>query len=167
MVDLLEARGRRRALPSSGWQASARRAPRYPEALRPCRYRLRRRESDARSFVRHQMPPLPGHRPLRTRARACGEEPRQRALPGRARPRRLRRGPDQAVAARRCRWCSLSIHHLPTEQKKRLFETIRAAAPLFMIYEPTLQPDESRNEYLERFRRVNRPAWSFLTSEEW
>jgi hypothetical protein len=36
-----------------------------------------------------------------------------------------------------------------------------------MIYEPTLQPDESRDEYLERFRRVNRPAWSFLTSEEW
>ena len=36
-----------------------------------------------------------------------------------------------------------------------------------MIYEPTLQPGESRDGYLERFRRVNRPAWSFLTSEEW
>ena len=35
------------------------------------------------------------------------------------------------------------------------------------IYEPTLQPDETRDEYLERFRRVNRPAWSFLTPEEW
>ena len=36
-----------------------------------------------------------------------------------------------------------------------------------MIYEPTLQPDETRDEYLERFRRVNRPAWSFLAPEEW
>jgi hypothetical protein len=36
-----------------------------------------------------------------------------------------------------------------------------------MIYEPTLQPDESRDEYLERFREVNWPAWSFLTPEEW
>jgi len=75
----------------------------------------------------------------------------------------LTKRPEPADAA----WCSLSIHHLPTEQKKRLFETIRAAAPFLMIYEPTLQPDESRDEYLERFRRVNRPAWSFLTSEEW
>jgi len=75
----------------------------------------------------------------------------------------LTKRPEPADAA----WCSLSIHHLLTEQKRRLFEATRAAAPLFMIYEPTLQPDESRDEYLKRFRRVNRPAWSFLTSEEW
>ena len=64
-------------------------------------------------------------------------------------------------------WCSLSMHYLPTEQKRRLFEAIRAATPLCMIYEPTLRPGESRDEYLERFRLVNRPAWSFLTPEEW
>src|SRR5262249_56790620 len=74
----------------------------------------------------------------------------------------LTKRPEPADAA----WCSLSIHHLPTEQKRGLFESIRAAAPLFMIYEPTLQPDETRDEYLERFRRVNRPAWMFLTAEE-
>jgi hypothetical protein len=34
--------------------------------------------------------------------------------------------PEPADAA----WCSLSIHHLPTEQKRRLLESIRAAAPL-------------------------------------
>jgi Methyltransferase domain len=71
--------------------------------------------------------------------------------------------PEPANAA----WCSLSMHHLPTEQKRRLFEAIRAATPLCMIYEPTLQPGESRDEYLERFRRVNRAAWSFLAPEEW
>jgi hypothetical protein len=75
----------------------------------------------------------------------------------------LTKRPEPADAA----WCSLSMHHLPTEQKRRLFEAIRAATPLCMIYEPTLQPGESREGYLERFRRVNRPAWRFLTPEEW
>jgi hypothetical protein len=76
----------------------------------------------------------------------------------------LTRRPEPADAA----WCSLSIHHLPTEQKRRLFESIRRATARFCtIYEPMLQPDETRDEYLERFRRVNRPAWSFLTPEEW
>jgi hypothetical protein len=76
----------------------------------------------------------------------------------------LTKRPESADAA----WCSLSIHHLPTEQKRRLFESIRRSTALFcMVYEPTLQPHETRDEYLERFRRVNRPTWSFLTSEEW
>ncbi len=26
---------------------------------------------------------------------------------------------------------------------------------------------ETRDQYLERFRRVNRPAWTFLSAEEW
>jgi hypothetical protein len=68
----------------------------------------------------------------------------------------LTKRPEPADAA----WCSLSMHHLPTEQKRRLFEAIRTATPFCMIYEPTLQPGESRDEYLARFRRVNRPAWS-------
>jgi hypothetical protein len=36
-----------------------------------------------------------------------------------------------------------------------------------MIYEPTLNEGETREAYLARFRRVNRPAWSFLLDEEW
>lgn len=36
-----------------------------------------------------------------------------------------------------------------------------------MIYEPTLADGEDREAYLDRFRRVNRPAWPFLTDEEW
>jgi len=36
-----------------------------------------------------------------------------------------------------------------------------------MIYEPTLADGEDREGYLARFRRVNRPAWPFLTKDEW
>ncbi|MGH6865331.1 MAG: hypothetical protein ACREDO_03960 [Methyloceanibacter sp.] len=36
-----------------------------------------------------------------------------------------------------------------------------------MIYEPTLAEGEDRNGYLVRFRRVNRPAWTFLAPDEW
>ena len=38
---------------------------------------------------------------------------------------------------------------------------------MLMIYEPTLADGEDREAYLERFRRVNRLAWRFLTAEEW
>ena len=36
-----------------------------------------------------------------------------------------------------------------------------------MIYEPSLNEGETRDAYLERFRRVNRPAWTFLSDQEW
>lgn len=36
-----------------------------------------------------------------------------------------------------------------------------------MIYEPTLAEGEDRDGYLTRFRRVNRPAWTFLSDDEW
>jgi len=76
----------------------------------------------------------------------------------------LTKRPEPADAA----WCSLSVHHLPTEEKRRLFEAVRGStAGFFMIYEPTLERGETRGEYLQRFRRVNQPAWSFLTPEEW
>jgi hypothetical protein len=65
-------------------------------------------------------------------------------------------------------WCGLSIHHLGTEGKLRLFEAIRRSTDGFlMIYEPTLTEGEDRDGYLARFRRVNRPAWDFLSGEEW
>src|SRR5262245_46383154 len=48
------------------------------------------------------------------------------------------------------------------------FVSIQRASPTIVkLYYPPLQPHETRDEYLERFRRVNRPTWSFLTTEEW
>lgn len=64
--------------------------------------------------------------------------------------------PEPADAA----WCSLSIHHLQTDGKFRLMQALRDSTSSFLMnYEPTRVDGESRNEYLERFRRVNRPAW--------
>jgi hypothetical protein len=65
-------------------------------------------------------------------------------------------------------WCSLSIHHLQIDVKERLLKAIHDQTSNFlMIYEPTLAESDDREAYLERFRRVNQPAWSFLTPEEW
>jgi len=65
-------------------------------------------------------------------------------------------------------WCSLSIHHLPTEEKLRLLKAVRGATSSFlMIYEPTRLDDEDRAAYLERFARINRPLWTVLTPGEW
>ena len=76
----------------------------------------------------------------------------------------LTKRPERADAT----WCSLSVHHIRTEEKRRLFEAIRKSTKGFlMIYEPTLESGETRGEYLQRFRRVNQPAWNFLTPEEW
>ena len=74
------------------------------------------------------------------------------------------RRPEAADAA----WCSLSIHHLQTDEKRTLLKAVRGSSSRFlMLYEPTLAEDEDREGYFERFRRVNRPAWTFLTDEEW
>jgi len=76
----------------------------------------------------------------------------------------LSKRPEPADVA----WCSLAIHHLLTEEKRYLLEAVcRCTARFCMIYEPTLEAGETHDEYLERFRSVNRPAWSFLTSDEW
>jgi hypothetical protein len=65
-------------------------------------------------------------------------------------------------------WCGLSIHHLHTEGKAMLLAAIgNATSDFLMIYEPTLAGGEDRDAYLERFREVNRPAWTFLTPGEW
>jgi hypothetical protein len=76
----------------------------------------------------------------------------------------LTRRPEPADAA----WCGLSIHHLSTEGKLDLLKAIHGSTgKLLMIYEPTLNDGETRDGYLERFRRVNRPAWTFFSDEEW
>jgi Methyltransferase domain len=65
-------------------------------------------------------------------------------------------------------WCSLSIHHLQTDEKLHLMRAVHdATSTMLMIYEPTRQDGESRDQYLDRFKRVNRPAWTMLTDEEW
>jgi hypothetical protein len=65
-------------------------------------------------------------------------------------------------------WCGLSIHHLSTVGKLELLKAIHNSTTDFlMIYEPTLADGEDRDGYLARFRRVNRPAWSFFSDDEW
>lgn len=65
-------------------------------------------------------------------------------------------------------WCSLSIHHLVTEDKIKLLKAIRAATKKFlMIYEPTRLEGQDRPAYLDRFCAVNRPLWKELTPDEW
>jgi len=68
----------------------------------------------------------------------------------------LTQRPELADAA----WCGLSIHHLSTEGKLELLHAIHGSTGRFlMIYEPTLADGETRDGYLARFARVNRPAW--------
>ena len=65
-------------------------------------------------------------------------------------------------------WCSLSVHHLVTEDKIKFLKAIRAATNEFvMIYEPTRLEGEDRPTYLDRFCDINRPLWKELTTEEW
>ncbi|HEX2446998.1 MAG TPA: class I SAM-dependent methyltransferase [Methyloceanibacter sp.] len=76
----------------------------------------------------------------------------------------LTKRPESADVA----WCGLSIHHLSTEGKRDLLTAIRGSTSNFlMIYEPTRLDGESRDAYLERFRRINRPAWTFFSEDEW
>jgi Methyltransferase domain len=55
----------------------------------------------------------------------------------------MMRRPEHADAA----WCSLSIHHLSTDDKLRLMKAIRGATGargIFLLYEPTRRVDEDR-----------------------
>lgn len=79
----------------------------------------------------------------------------------------MMRRPEHADAA----WCSLSIHHLATNDKLRLMKAIRGAVGargIFLLYEPTRLPGEDRPAFLERFVRINKPLWrDVLTPGEW
>jgi hypothetical protein len=76
----------------------------------------------------------------------------------------LTKRPEPADVA----WCSLSIHHLQTEGKLDLLRAIREnTGDFLMIYEPTRADGETREGYLERFRHINRPAWTFFSPDEW
>jgi len=77
----------------------------------------------------------------------------------------MRRG-EHADAA----WCSLSIHHLATDDKLTLMKAIRGATGgrgIFLLYEPTRQVGEDRTAWLDRFARTNKALWSVLTPAEW
>ena len=76
------------------------------------------------------------------------------------------RRPEHADAA----WCSLSIHHLSTNDKLRLMKAIRGATGargIFLLYEPTRRDNEDRAAFLDRFLRTNKPLWTALTPAEW
>ena len=78
----------------------------------------------------------------------------------------MMRRPEHADAA----WCSLSIHHLATDDKLALMKAIRGATGargIFLLYEPTRRDDEDRPAWLDRFARTNKPLWSVLTGAEW
>jgi Methyltransferase domain len=78
----------------------------------------------------------------------------------------MMRRPEHAGAA----WCSLSIHHLSTDNKLRLMKAIRGATGgrgIFLLYEPARRDDEDRAGYLDRFIRTNKPLWRVLTPAEW
>jgi SAM-dependent methyltransferase len=67
-------------------------------------------------------------------------------------------------------WCSLSIHHLATDDKLKLMKAIRGATGargIFLLYEPTRLADEDRPAFLDRFLRINKPLWKVLTGAEW
>jgi hypothetical protein len=140
----------------------------HPSAVRLPRHRLRRCRPNEAGARRHQGPALSRHRPVRACARACRQQPEGRSvrveLDHRDFVEALERRPEPADAA----WCGLSIHHLSTEGKLELLTAIHGStSDMLMIYEPTLADGEDRDGYLARFRRVNRPAWPFLTKEEW
>jgi hypothetical protein len=61
-------------------------------------------------------------------------------------------------------WCSLSIHHLSTDDKLHLMKAIRGAAGargIFLLYEPTRLVDEDRAAYLDRFMLMNKPCGGY------
>ena len=68
-------------------------------------------------------------------------------------------------------WCSLSIHHLSTDDKLRLMKAIRTATDahgIFLLYEPTRRDHEDRAAFLDRFKRTNKLLWrAILAPAEW
>jgi ubiquinone/menaquinone biosynthesis C-methylase UbiE len=67
-------------------------------------------------------------------------------------------------------WFGLSLHHLPTADKRTLMREIRGVLDehgRFLMYEPTSPDGEDRNGYLSRFEQTSRQSWTALTPAEW
>jgi ubiquinone/menaquinone biosynthesis C-methylase UbiE len=79
----------------------------------------------------------------------------------------IMRRPEHADAA----WCSLSLHHLSTDDKLSLMKAIRdsiGARGIFLLYEPARRANEDRAAFLDRFMRSAKPLWrTVLTPAEW
>ncbi len=66
-------------------------------------------------------------------------------------------------------WISLSLHHLPTSDKRMLMREVRSrlvADGAFLIYEPTRRDSEDRAAYLDRFEETGRRNWTALSAVE-
>lgn len=81
---------------------------------------------------------------------------------------------DFVYAIRRLRspvdviFCSLSIHHLKTDEKLELMKSIRQWTRRFlMIYEPTFADGEDQAGFMSRFSSVNQKIWNMLSVDEW
>jgi hypothetical protein len=65
-------------------------------------------------------------------------------------------------------WIGMSLHHLRTAQKLALMRTVRrivGGKGLFLIWEPTLAPGESKDHWCERFTAL-RPGWAQISDAE-
>jgi len=66
-------------------------------------------------------------------------------------------------------WCSLSLHHLQPDDKRRVIRSIRQRIGddgIFLLYEPTLDVGEDRAAYLDRTYPVIIERWASLTAQE-
>jgi hypothetical protein len=66
-------------------------------------------------------------------------------------------------------WISLSLHHLPTPDKRTLMRDVRGglgAGGALLIYEPTRRDGEDRAAYLDRFEAIGRRDWTGLSADE-
>lgn len=66
-------------------------------------------------------------------------------------------------------WCGLSLHHLHTPDKLRLFRAVRdIVGPdgIFLLYEPTLDEGEDLKAFLDRTWRIIPERWSCLEPAE-
>lgn len=64
-------------------------------------------------------------------------------------------------------WCGLSIHHLATPDKLRLFAAIRGmVGRSFLLYEPARRDGEDRDAFIRRFLAAQAPLWGTLSPEE-
>ena len=101
---------------------------------------------------------------------ACRSITSRQAQPYEVNPRRHRYRRDLSPLRADAAWCSLSIHHLSTQDKLSLMKAIRGAigtGGIFLLYEPTRRAGEDRAAWLDRFVRTNKPLWRVLTPPEW
>lgn len=65
-------------------------------------------------------------------------------------------------------WCGLSIHHLTVDRKRAVFQALSdTTSRCLMVYEPILHEGESLESCFDRYAQLNKPAWTFLTADEW